>query len=163
MSEHEGLFHSFMQIVELKGYSRRSMEVYRSIWIPFLHDFHDMEIRLVSERDIRNWMHDKLHPKGFPYVSVKSYATTLRLFYRELFKRNIELDFARKVRRSERLPVVLSKEEVARVLDAPRNLKHKAILSTIYSGGLRISEALALWIADIDSSRMGDPGLPLKQ
>lgn len=52
------------------------------------------------------------------------------------------------------LPEVLSEEEVKAILDATENLKHKAILMTIYSAGLRISEVINLKIKDIDSQRM---------
>lgn len=52
------------------------------------------------------------------------------------------------------LPEVLSQEEVVKILNATENQKHKAILMTIYSAGLRISEAINLRIKDIDSGRM---------
>jgi site-specific recombinase XerD len=52
------------------------------------------------------------------------------------------------------LPTVLSTEEIAAIMKATQNLKHKAILMLIYSGGLRISEATNLKISDIDSARM---------
>jgi integrase/recombinase XerD len=53
-----------------------------------------------------------------------------------------------------RLPVVLSQEEVSRVLDAVTHPKHRALLMTIYAAGLRVSEAVHLRIQDIDSQRM---------
>lgn len=56
--------------------------------------------------------------------------------------------------REKALPEVLSEEEVSQILKCTRNLKHKAILMTIYSGGLRISELINLKIKDIDSERM---------
>ncbi len=52
------------------------------------------------------------------------------------------------------LPEVLNTEEITAILNATENLKHKAILMTIYSAGLRISEAVNLKIKDIDSGRM---------
>ena len=57
-------------------------------------------------------------------------------------------------RRPKHLPTVLSKEEVSRLLDATRYLKHRALLMTLYGAGLRVSEACRLTVADIDSSRM---------
>jgi integrase/recombinase XerD len=57
-------------------------------------------------------------------------------------------------RRPKHLPTVLSKEEVSRLLDATRSLKHRALLMTLYGAGLRVSEACRLTVADIDSSRM---------
>ena len=57
-------------------------------------------------------------------------------------------------REEKYLPEVLSEEEVAKIINATENLKHKAILMTIYSAGLRIGEAINLKIKDIDSQRM---------
>jgi integrase/recombinase XerD len=58
------------------------------------------------------------------------------------------------VREPRRLPVVLSPEEVARLLDAAPGLKYKAALSVAYGAGLRASEVVSLKVADIDSDRM---------
>ncbi len=54
----------------------------------------------------------------------------------------------------KRLPVVLSRQEVQRLFEAVSNLKHRTILMTLYATGLRIAEALALQILDIDRERM---------
>jgi site-specific recombinase XerD len=58
------------------------------------------------------------------------------------------------VREPRRLPVVLSPEEVARLLEAAPGLKYRAALSVAYGAGLRASEVVSLKIADIDSARM---------
>ncbi len=57
-------------------------------------------------------------------------------------------------KRPKLLPTVLSQEEVTRLLDGTRSLKHRALLMTLYGAGLRVSEACRLTTADIDSSRM---------
>src|SRR5260370_14408246 len=61
------------------------------------------------------------------------------------------------VREPRRLPVVLSPEEVARLLNAAPGLKYKAALSVAYGAGLHASEFISLKVADIDSARMGIP------
>ena len=78
----------------------------------------------------------------------------LRFFFVVAMKKgwNVELLPYQKTRR--RLPQVLSAQEVQALFEAVTNIKHRAILMTLYSGGLRVSEALALQVADIDSDRM---------
>jgi integrase len=58
------------------------------------------------------------------------------------------------VRQPRKVPVVLSQEEVARILEAAPSIKYKAALSAAYGAGLRVSEVVALKVSDIDSERM---------
>ena len=53
-----------------------------------------------------------------------------------------------------KLPVVLSRDEVARLIEAAGNLKYRAALSVAYGAGLRASEVIALKVGDVDSQRM---------
>ena len=79
----------------------------------------------------------------------------LRFFYTVTLKRPwIVEDDIPTGRQPKKLPVVLSPEEVARFLDAVRSLKHRMILTVCYATGLRISEAVRLKPAAIDSQRM---------
>ena len=58
------------------------------------------------------------------------------------------------VRVARTLPTILSREEAARLIDSARTLKHRTALSVAYGAGLRVSEVIALKVADIDSQRM---------
>ncbi len=71
-----------------------------------------------------------------------------------MLKKEIDFDFFIKMKKPNSLPNVLTIDEVKKIIDSIDNLKHKAIISTIYSCGLRISEAVTLEIKDIDSSAM---------
>jgi integrase/recombinase XerD len=77
----------------------------------------------------------------------------IKLFYRNRFKRFMNLDNIQRPRREKRLPNVLSKQEIKAILEAPTNLKHRALLSLIYACGLRRSEVLNLRLTDIHSDR----------
>jgi integrase/recombinase XerD len=68
--------------------------------------------------------------------------------------RYLEVELIHRPRREKPIPNVLSKEDVKRLLDSPYNLKHRAMLSLIYSCGLRRSELLNMTLRDIDSDRM---------
>ncbi len=58
------------------------------------------------------------------------------------------------VKQSQRLPEILSRDEVSRLIESPPNPKHQLLLATIYSAGLRVSEAVRLRVSDVDRSRM---------
>ena len=76
----------------------------------------------------------------------------LRFFFRVTLKREFpDIVCAKK---PKKLPVVLSQSEVAQLLATPKKLKHRALLTTLYAAGLRVSELVGLRVADIDSKRM---------
>ena len=87
-----------------------------------------------------------------PTVNVS--ATALRFFFKVTLKRGDLADAVVSVREPRRLPVVLSPEEVGRLLASATNIKHKAALSLTYATGLRSSEVVSLKLTDIDSDRM---------
>ena len=106
-----------------------------------------------SAEDLRRY---RLHlvASGAGVPTINNSLTALRfLFLVTLRKPAIVLDMPF-VREARRLPVVLSPEEVARLLDAAPGLKYKAALSVAYGAGLRASEVISLKVADIDSARM---------
>ncbi len=106
-----------------------------------------------SAEDLRRY---RLHlvESGVGAPTINHSLTALRfLFLVTLRKPAVVLDMPF-VREPRRLPVVLSPQEVARLLDAAPGLKYKAALSIAYGAGLRASEVISLKIADIDSARM---------
>src|SRR5262249_33661937 len=81
-------------------------------------------------------------------------ASALRFFFEITLKRRDLGDAVVSVREPRRLPVLLSPEEVARLLASTTNIKHRAALSLTYATGLRRSEVVSLRLTDIDSDRM---------
>lgn len=77
----------------------------------------------------------------------------IKLFYRNRFNRVMNLDNIQRPRREKRLPNVLSKQEIKAIIEAPANIKHRAMLSLIYACGLRRSELLNLKLSDVLSDR----------
>ncbi len=84
-------------------------------------------------------------------------VSALRFFFRVTLKRYDIVEHTTFIHEPRKLPVVLSPEEVARLLDAAPGLKYKAALSVAYGAGLRASEVVSLKISDIDSQRMVHP------
>jgi integrase/recombinase XerD len=81
-------------------------------------------------------------------------VSALRFFFRVTLKQPAIIEYTQFVREPRKLPVVLSPEEVARLLNAAPGLKYKAALSVAYGAGLRAAEVISLKVSDIDSKRM---------
>jgi integrase/recombinase XerD len=106
-----------------------------------------------SFEDVRRF---QLHlaASGVGTGALNQAVSALRFFFRiTLGRRNIS-EHTAFVHEPRKLPVVLSPEEVARLLDAAPGLKYKAALSVAYGAGLRASEVVSLKVSDIDSARM---------
>jgi site-specific recombinase XerD len=95
-----------------------------------------------------------LAQSGVSAGNINGIITGLRFFYSVTLSRPEVLAKVSHVAEEEKLPVILSPEEVSRLLAAATNLKHKAALSVAYGAGLRASEVVHLASTDIDSERM---------
>src|SRR6202045_2398823 len=106
-----------------------------------------------SFEDVRRY---QLHlaASGVGVPSINQTVSTLRFFFRVTLGRHDIVEHTHVVHEPRKLPVVLSPEEVARLLDAAPGLKYKAALSVAYGAGLRAAEVISLKISDIDSKRM---------
>ena len=109
----------------------------------------------VVPEDIETYQRHLVRERKVGFSSFNQATCALRFFYRECLGKTdwnvARMPFQRKRRA---LPEILAPEEVAEIFDACHNLKHKALLMTSYSGGLRLGETLGLLPSDIDSTRM---------
>jgi len=95
-----------------------------------------------------------LAASGAGVTTLNQTISTLRFFFKVTLGRPDIVERTAFVHEPSKLPVVLSPEEVARLLDAAPSLKYKTALSVAYGAGLRASEVVALKVSDIDSERM---------
>lgn len=138
--------------LELRGYSPRTINSYSR----YLHRFLTLTNKSVSDitaEDLRLYLHSLVCKKVSTSYINSVYSST-SLFFNHVLKRPFNLQHVPRVKNSKKLPSVLSFSEVTAILDATVNVKHKAILMTAYSSGLRVSEVLSLKVSDIDSSNM---------
>ena len=106
-----------------------------------------------SFEDIRRF---QLHvaARGVGAGAINRNVSALRFFFRVTLKRYAIVEHTHFIHELRKLPVVLSPEEVARLLDAAPGLKYRAALSVAYGAGLRAAEVVSLKVSDIDSKRM---------
>ncbi len=108
---------------------------------------------MATAEDLRRFQLEQ-QESGVPVPTMNSIVSALRFFFTHTIDRP---DLARKLVRiahQRKLPMVLSRDEVVRLLNATTCVKHQAALSVAYGAGLRVAEVSALKIRDIDSERM---------
>ena len=108
----------------------------------------------ITEEEVRAYIAHLLQDRHLSWSSCNQVVNALRFLYRVTLGRERCGFQVPAPRQPQRLPAILSREEVWRLLRAPSNAKHRLLLATIYAGGLRVSEAIRLKVADIDADRM---------
>jgi integrase/recombinase XerD len=140
-----------MQIRNLSGHTQRA---YVEQVVRFGRYFRRSPEHL-GPAEIRTYLLYLTQERHLAASSIIVTVSALRFFYTVTLKRpwDVEDDIPTS-RKAKKLPVVLSQEEVARFLGAVDNLKHRVLLTVCYATGLRVSEAVRLKAAAIDSQRM---------
>lgn len=137
-----------------RGRSERTQETYGWMLKMFAR-FVKKPLDQVVPEDIQDYQRYLTRERKVGYSAFNQSTCALRFFYREcLDKSDWSIERMPYQRKRCILPEILAPEEVAAIIEACTNLKHKAIIMTAYSGGLRISETLGLVPSDIDSKRM---------
>ncbi|MFC0605598.1 tyrosine-type recombinase/integrase [Winogradskyella pulchriflava] len=147
---------TFKTILELKRYSKNTIAIYLSA-VKSITDFLNIDsskLRDLHDKDIILTIINITKSKQYAASSQKQLIGAIALYYKELYKRDIDFSVIYPVNKEEFLPTILSKTEVKNILKNTTNIKHKAVLATIYGLGLRISELINIKIIDIDSNRM---------
>ncbi len=135
-------------------YSEKTIDNYMDMLCSFLGYYHDKPVEAITMEDVEKFNFDFIIKNEYSSSYQRQLVSVLKLFFGRLAGCKIEIEKLERPRRSYRLPTVLSETEVIRILKSIPNLKHKAIISCIYSSGLRISELLNLQLKDIDTHRM---------
>lgn len=143
----------FATILRLQRYAKSSIKTYTShlsYFLKFSAKFQPEEITQKQLEDFIIWLVEK-KKVGSSYQ--KAMISTIVKFYQEIFHRRVNLKHLYPHRSETKLPKFLTKKEVKKILDSTSNIKHKAILTTIYSCGLRLGELLELKISDIKTDQ----------
>ena len=144
---------SFKNYMNFRRYSQNTIKTYADALEVFFRFYKDQAPESLNIEDIINFNTSYILKKNLSASYQNQVINAIKLFYRNRFNRAMEVDFIQRPRREKRLPNVLSKNEVKSILEAPTNLKHRAMLSLIYACGLRRSELLNLTLKDILSDR----------
>jgi integrase/recombinase XerD len=151
--EHKLHLEKFNQYLLSKRYSPSTIKTYKETVSTFLRFFSSKPISEINHNDLIVFNNQYIIQKNLSNSYQNQVVNALKLFFQIIENKKIVVELLHRPRREKKLPNVLSKEEVKAILEAPKNIKHQAMLSLIYACGLRRGELLNLTLKDIQSNR----------
>lgn len=139
--------------LRIRNYAERTQKVYIGRVAEMARHFNRSPDEL-SAAEVRDYLRQLKEGRRASRSAFAQVIAALRFLYRVTLDRPDVVPQLPYPRQKRRHPVVLSAEEVVRLLQAIGNRKHRTVAMVLYGAGLRISEALALQLRDIDSTRM---------
>ena len=141
-----------MKVMDLQNLAHETKRNYLESVVLLVRHY-KMSPDKITQEMIEDYLLFLKNDKGLAQGSLGVRATGLRFFYEKVIEKpmqiNVRIDY-----KIKKLPIVLTQEEVWKLINAPDNIKHRLFLMTTYSAGLRASEATKLKLRNIDSKRM---------
>jgi integrase/recombinase XerD len=141
-----------LEDLQIRHYSPTTIRLYLYAVREFAKHFGKPPDQLGAEH-IRQYQLFLIKDKQASQSTCIQLVCALRFFYTHTLNHKIEIERIPFPRRERKLPLILSREEVKALLEAPPDLRHRAMLAILYGSGLRVSEVARLKVADIDSAR----------
>ncbi len=141
-----------LEDLQIRHYSPTTIRQYLHSVAEFARHFHKPPDQLGPEQ-IRRYQLFLIKEKEASQSTCVQLVCALRFLYTHTLHRKIQIERIPYPRRERKLPLILSREEVKALIEAARTLRHRALLATMYGGGLRVSEVTQLKVADIDAQR----------
>ena len=140
--------------LKIRGFSKRTVDSYIFHNKKFL-DFVTKDSKDVGENDAKRYIAHLMSNKKYRPSSINLALSSLKFFYNEILQ-NSAFNAVKAPKLEKKLPTVLTKEEVKKLLNSVENPKHKLLIEFMYSAGLRVSECVSLKIDDLDlNERIG--------
>ncbi|WP_103070838.1 tyrosine-type recombinase/integrase [Aquimarina sediminis] len=143
----------YLTKLELKRYALNTCKTYISQFEKFINHYPDRQIHELSEQEIRRYLQLLIQQKrSNSYINQA--INSIKFYYEVVMGMPNRLYSIERPRQEQKLPSILAKQDILRMIDLTKNIKHKCIISLLYSSGLRRSELLNLKLTDIDSTGM---------
>ncbi|WP_319500624.1 site-specific tyrosine recombinase/integron integrase [uncultured Draconibacterium sp.] len=143
----------YLEKLEQKRYSASTIKTYVAYFKDFIHYFGESEIDKLTKNEINAYILQLIKKQKISPSQQNQRINAIKFYYERVLDLPKHYYDIERPRKSFELPKVLSEQEVWQLLKASTNLKHKAILATIYSAGLRRSEIINLRKEDVDFNK----------
>jgi site-specific recombinase XerD len=154
MTNKEQLVFDYCKELSRLNYSVNTIQTYSSAFKEFIYSFPDKDIKTISYDEILAYLTKRATVDKISSSYQNQLINAVKFYYEKMLGQDKKFYYLKRPFKEEKLPNILSVEEINKLLSVIDNLKHKAIIYLLYSCGLRISELINLKFTDIDRDRM---------
>ncbi len=140
---------TYIKQLDIKRYADNTKRTYIAYFKDFVFNYRERDLTTVTSDEINTYIVDLIHTYNISASQQNQRINAIKFYYEKVLGSERMHYSIERPRKSRSLPRVLSEGEILSILKATTNLKHKALLATIYSAGLRRSEAIALRKEDV--------------
>jgi site-specific recombinase XerD len=147
----------YIDSLKLRRYSPRTLKIYttalRNVHVWLRENYFSGVDDLTGEMASKYFLYLTETIKS-SYSTVRIHRFAVAYYFRVILRRPLDLSFMSKIKKSSHIPTVLSHDEIVKILKNIFNIKHRCMVSLLYSSGLRVSEVVNLRVGDISLSNM---------
>jgi len=147
------LLNGFYKYLRGQRYSTSTIKTYCNFMADVVSHYNSTDITTLDNTSIQRYVEDVFVKRHYAISTHRQFISAVKQFANYFPECNIEGLELQRPKKSKKLPTVLSQEEVIDLIRCTQNLKHRAIITLLYSSGLRVSELIALQLTDINIDR----------
>lgn len=147
----------YLKYMLARNYAKNTIDTYYYYFLLFINSFPMLNMETINKfksKDINDYHQKLTETSGGSTTRLNQSVNAIKLYYREILNTELELESIIRPKKERSLPKVWSLEEVGKIISSLKNLKHKTLISVMYSSGLRVSELVNLKPGDISRERM---------
>ncbi len=152
-AENKTLLNNFYTYLKGKRYSASTIRAYTFFVADFIEYHNSKNIESLTNRDVELFLENSFVKRGYSISTHRQFVSAIKLFSNFKPECNIDNLNLERPKKSNKLPSVLSQEEIIDLIRCTKNLKHRAVIALLYSCGLRVSELINLKLTNINIDR----------
>lgn len=152
-ARYEAAVTALEQVLILKRYSWRTVKSYKNCFRQFIKHYDSIKPSQITRKQINEYLTMLIKERNISVSQQGQVMSAVKMFYTSVIDQEDKIKGLFQPKKPQKLPKVLTEEEVSALLRSVGNLKHRCILMLIYSGGLRLGEVIALRLPDLQPEK----------
>jgi site-specific recombinase XerD len=141
--------YDYVRQLKIRGYSYSTQKNYKSMVLLFAFYFKDKDAALLEKRDVEQWLEYLYDVRKYKPAGLNTAVNAVKFLYEKVWEKPRSFYMFPRAKKVKAIPKFFQQSDIEKIFSGIENMKHKVILYTAYSGGLRVGEIVKLKVTDI--------------